>query len=406
MLHLPPSPTSTPTSTSAPLTLAAPGRRLLRPCLLLAAAGLLAGCAATRESAAYYWQSVRGHLQLMQAAQPIDDWVAREGTPEPLRERLRLAQQARQFAITTLGLPDNASYRRYADLGRRAAVFNVVAAGPYSLTLHTWCFPVTGCIGYRGYFSESDAQAESARLAADGLEVAVYGVPAYSTLGYTNWLGGDPLLNTFIAWPEGEFVRLLFHELAHQVVYAQGDTLFNESFATAVERLGVQRWLAERSTPKARADFAASEARRAEFRALTRQTRERLRSIYGQDGLPVQGQAQGQALEQMQTPQTLAAMKSQAMQQFRADYAVLRERWLAAQATPQQLAGLDRWVREANNASFAAQAAYDDLVPAFVALFERERRDWPRFYKAVRTLSEQPQPARHEALRSLGPAAP
>jgi predicted aminopeptidase len=330
----------------------------------------------------------------MQAAQPVDDWVARESTPAPLRERLRLAQEARQFAITTLGLPDNASYRRYADLGRRAAVFNVVAAGPYSLTLHTWCFPVTGCIGYRGYFSESDAQAESARLAADGLEVAVYGVPAYSTLGYTNWLGGDPLLSTFIAWPEGEFVRLLFHELAHQVVYAQGDTLFNESFATAVERLGVERWLAERSTPQARADFAASEARRADFRALTRTTRERLRGIYESNEPP--------AL----TGQALAAIKSEAMHQFRKDYAALRERWLAAQATPQQLAGLDRWVLEANNASFAAQAAYDDLVPAFTALFEREGRDWPRFYDAVRALSRQPQPARHEALRVLAPAAP
>ncbi|RYF23789.1 MAG: aminopeptidase [Comamonadaceae bacterium] len=370
-------------------------QRLLRPCLLLAAAWLLAGCAATRESAAYYWQSVRGHLQLMQAAQPIDDWVAREGTPAPLRERLRLAQEARQFAITTLGLPDNASYRRYADLGRRAAVFNVVAAGPYSLTLHTWCFPVTGCIGYRGYFSESDAQAEAARLAADGLEVAVYGVPAYSTLGYTNWLGGDPLLNTFIAWPEGEFVRLLFHELAHQVVYAQGDTLFNESFATAVERLGVDRWLAERSTPQARADFAASEARRADFRALTRTTRDRLRRIYDSSEPPAPAPAKP----------AMATTKSEAMEQFRADYAALRERWLAAQATPQQLAGLDRWVREANNASFAAQAAYDDLVPAFTALFEREGRDWPRFYEAVRALSRQPQPARHEALRLLAPAA-
>ncbi len=353
---------------------------------------LLGGCAATRDSAAYYWQSVRGHLQLMQAAQPIDDWIGRPDTAEPLRQRLRLAQEARRFASAELALPDNASYRRYADLGRRAAVFNVVAAGPYSLTLHTWCFPVTGCIGYRGYFAEADAQAEAARLAQQqGLEVAVYGVPAYSTLGYTNWLGGDPLLNTFIAWPEGEFVRLLFHELAHQVVYAQGDTLFNESFATAVERLGVERWLAEKSTPQARADFAASEARRAAFRALTRDTRERLRAIYEQNQAPGQSQ------------QALAAMKSEAMQQFRDRYAELRAQWLAAQATPQQLAGLDRWVREANNASFGAQAAYDDLVPAFTALYEREGRDFPRFYEAVRALSRLPQEARHAALQKLAP---
>lgn len=387
-----PLPACTHPPAAAPLRWPGLQRRLPRGALLLALAWLLAGCAATRDSAAYYWQSVRGHWQLMQAAQPIDDWVQRETTPAPLRKRLLLARQARQFATDQLGLPDNASYRRYADLGRRAAVFNVVAAPPHALTLHTWCFPVTGCIGYRGYFNESDAQAEAARLSADGLEVAVYGVPAYSTLGYTNWLGGDPLLNTFIAWPEGEFVRLLFHELAHQVVYAQGDTRFNESFATAVERLGVERWLTERSTPQARADFAASESRRAAFRALTRATRDKLGAIYDQKRAP--GHAE----------QALAAMKKEAMQQFRADYGALRAHWLADGATPQQLAGLDRWVRDANNASFAAQAAYDDLVPAFMALFEREGRDWSRFYDAVRALSRQPQDARLNALALLAAA--
>ena len=368
-------------------------RTALRPALFFACALLLTGCAGTGQSLAYYWQSVRGHLQMMGAAEPIGDWVDRPTTSAALRDRLRLAQQARSFAVSELGLPDNASYRRYADLGRRAAVWNVVAAGPYSLTLHTWCFPVTGCIGYRGYFDEADARAEAARLAADGLETSVYGVPAYSTLGYMNWAGGDPLLNTFIAWPEGDFVRLLFHELAHQVVYVQGDTRFNESFATAVERLGVERWLSERATPQARADFSASEARRSAFRALTRDARARLAEVYASK-VPValDGQAQ-------------AAMKNIAMQQFRDEYAALRTRWLAAGATAQQLSGLDQWVQTANNASFGAQAAYDDLVPAFTALFEREGRDWPRFYAAVRVLATQPQGERDAALRALQPAA-
>jgi len=355
---------------------------------------LLAGCAGTGQSLAYYWQSVRGHLQMMGAAEPIGDWMDRPGTSAALRERLELARQARSFASSELGLPDNASYRRYADLGRRAAVWNVVAAGPYSLTLHTWCFPVTGCIGYRGYFDEADARAEAARLSADGLETSVYGVPAYSTLGYLNWAGGDPLLNTFIAWPEGDFVRLLFHELAHQVVYVQGDTRFNESFATAVERLGVERWLSERSTPRARADFAASEARRAAFRMLTRDARARLAGVYAS---PADQAAAGTAL---------AAMKSAAMQQFRDDYAALRARWLADGATPAQLSGLDQWVASANNASFGAQAAYDDWVPAFTALFEREGGDWPRFYAAVRALAARPTADREAALRALQPALP
>ena len=357
----------------------------------------LAGCVSTTgptNALGYYWQSVRGHMQLMHAAEPIDRWIARTDIPPALRERLQLAQRARAFAIAELGLPDNASYRRYADLRRAAAVWNVVAAPPDALTLHTWCFPVTGCIGYRGYFNEADAQAEAQQLAAQGLEVEVYGVPAYSTLGYMNWAGGDPLLSTFIAWPEGDFVRLLFHELAHQVVYAEGDTLFNESFATAVERMGSAKWLATQASPHAREAFAISEARRRAFRTLTRGTRARLVEIYKQK----------EALALM--PQALTAMKTEAMNGFRAEYANLRAQWLRPHgatplATPAQVAGYDRWVAKANNASFAAQAAYDEWVPAFEELFEREGQDWHRFYDAVRQLSQQPPAQRHAALKAL-----
>ena len=359
--------------------------------LLLATALLLSGCAQSGGSVGYYWQSLRGHLALLQAAEPVQQWLDAPDTPEPLRTRLALAQKARAYAVTDLALPDNASYRRYAQLERRAAVWNVVAAGPYSLQLHRWCFPITGCIGYRGYFDEADARAEAAQLAATGLEVSVYGVPAYSTLGYSNWLGGDPLLSTFIAWPEGDFVRLLFHELAHQQVYASGDTAFNESYATAVERLGVASWLQRHSTPAARAQFAASEERRAQFRALTSATRQRLATIYESNTALAPDY------------QALSAIKLEAMQQFHADYARLRQGWLAAGAQGTQLAALDRWVREANNASFAAQGAYDDLVPAFMALFEREGRDWPRFHAAVRALAGLPQAERDAALRALAP---
>ena len=362
--------------------------RSARWLLVLALCVPLAGCG----TLGYYWQSARGHLALMQTARPVAEWIASPDTPPPLRARLQLAQEARAFAVSALALPDNASYHRYADIGRRAAVWNVVAAGPFSLQLHTWCFPITGCIGYRGYFDETDARAEAARLAASGLEVSVYGVPAYSTLGYLNWLGGDPLLSTFIAWPEGDFVRLLFHELAHQVAYANGDTQFNESYATAVERLGVQRWLDERSTPQARAQFEASEARRAQFRALTRDTRERLRELYESNMPPAPDQ------------QALAAIKNEVMTEFRSRYAALRAHWLASGLPAALLAGMDQWVREANNASFGAQAAYDDWVPAFTALFEREGRDWRRFHATVRTLAQAPQTERKAALQALLPS--
>ena len=366
----------------------APRPRLAAPILALLACLALAGCAHTEGALGYYWQSVQGHARLLQAARPLDEWIANESTPAPLRARLQLAQRARHFAVQELGLPDNASYRSYADLGRSAAVWNVVAAPPYALELHRWCFPFTGCIGYRGYFQEADAQAEGARLAAQGLEVDVYGVPAYSTLGYLDWVGGDPLLNTFIGWPEGEFVRLLFHELAHQVVYAQGDTLFNESFATAVERLGTERWLATQARPEVRQAFAASEERRQSFRALTRATRARLAEIYEQNKAPAHDS------------QALNAMKSGAMQDFRARYAVLRERWLAQGA---RVEGYDRWVAQANNASFAAQAAYDAWVPAFEALFAQQGQRWDAFYDAVRHLAALPQDERHARLQALLP---
>ena len=194
-------------------------------------------------SVGYLWQPAGGHLSLLHSARPVGDWVQDPQTEAALRERLQLSQRMRDFAIQELDLPDNGSYRRYADLHRGAAVWNVVAAPELSLTLQTWCFPVVGCVGYRGYFDEAAAQTAGDALRTEGLEVSVYPVPAYSTLGMSNWLGGDPLLNTFIRWPEGELARLIFHELSHQVVYAAGDTAFNESFATAVEQIGAQRWL-------------------------------------------------------------------------------------------------------------------------------------------------------------------
>jgi predicted aminopeptidase len=343
-------------------------------------AALGSGCTATGTGPGYYWQSVSGHLQLMHAARPVQTWLDDPATPPALQQKLRLAQRMRQFAVDELALPDNASYHRYADLGRRAVVTNVVAAPALSLKLHNWCFPVVGCVGYRGYFDEAAARAFAATL-PDTLDVVVYPVPAYSTLGWMNWAGGDPLLNTFIHYPEGELARMIFHELAHQVVYARNDTAFNESFATAVERLGGARWLAQHASEAARADYAAFDARRQAFRALTASVRERLETVYEDD-----------ALDDRQKH----ARKADVMARFRRDYEALKASWGG-------FAGYDPWVARANNASFAAQAAYHEWVPAFEALFEREERDFSRFYDAVRTLAKRDRTQRHDALRALAP---
>ncbi|TAG32997.1 MAG: aminopeptidase [Polaromonas sp.] len=337
----------------------------------------LAGCS----TAGYYWQSVSGHLSLMNAARPVGDWLADAQTPEPLKARLAMSQRIRSFAVAELKLPDNPSYQRYADLRRSAVVWNVVAAPELSLRLKTWCFPVVGCVGYRGYFNEQDARAEAAQLAAQGLEVSVYGVPAYSTLGWMNWAGGDPLLSTFIHYPEGELARLVFHELAHQVVYAAGDTMFNESFATAVERLGSQRWLAAHASDAARHHYQQFEQRRQAFKALALATRRELTDIYESKEAPA-----------LSVPARVA-MKNIAMQNFRDRYADLKASWGG-------FAGYDPWVARANNAAFGTQAAYDELVPGFEALFAREGGDWQRFYDAVKRLAELPQVQRHQALKA------
>jgi predicted aminopeptidase len=353
-----------------------------RPALAaFALAGLsLTGCA----NVGYYWQSATGHLRIMGAARPVDDWLSDKDASAPLKARLALSQRIRKFATSELKLPDNPSYSRYADLHRQAVVWNVVAAPRYSIELKKSCFPVTGCVGYRGYFDEHEARAEAARLAKDDLEVNVYPVPAYSTLGWMNWAGGDPLLNTFINYPEGELARTIFHELAHQVVYAKDDTMFNESFATAVERIGGDIWLRTQAGEQARAEYEQYNGRRLQFRALTQATRERLKEIYDKTS--------GEERD---------VLKERAFREFREGYAKMKAAW---PGDPARYRLYDRWVAEANNAAFGAQAAYDDLVPGFEALFVHEGRDFARFYDAAKKLVDLPKTQRHAKLKEMAGA--
>ncbi|MEK8053464.1 aminopeptidase [Ideonella sp. DXS22W] len=361
----------------------APRRRrrtatLVAGAVLAAAAALgSSGCS----SVGYYAQSIGGHVALLRQARPVDDWLADPATPPALRERLQLAQQIRAYAVSALALPDNASYRRYADLGRNAAVWNVVAAPELSLTLKTWCYPVMGCAGYRGYFDRAAAEQEAQALRREGWEAWVYGVPAYSTLGWTNWLGGDPLLNTFVRGSEAELARLVFHELAHQVAYAPGDTEFNESYATAVEQLGLARWQREARRPP---EDPAIAQRRADFRALTRRARAELRTLYA-SGRPEAEQRAAKAA-------ILAALRSAHEQLKQGGHPA----WAG-------FTGYDTWFAQANNATLALQASYDGLVPAFERLFEREGRDFARFHAAVQGLAALPRDERHATLRALVP---
>ena len=330
----------------------------------------------------YYGQSVGGHLSMLSSARPVSDWLADADTPAPLRERLALADRLRNFAVTDLHLPDNASYRRFADLKRPAAVWNVVAAPELSLTLKTWCFPVVGCVGYRGYFERPSAEALATQLRAEGLEVSVYGVPAYSTLGkLPGGFFSDPLLSTFIRYPEADLARLIFHELAHQVAFAEGDTSFNESFATAVERIGGRRWLAVHPNLDAAAETARSDARRDAFRALTLKTRSELDAVYR---------------DPASSDDDKRRAKAEIMARMRAEHAALK-------AGPWQgFTGYDGWFERANNASLGVLGAYDDLVPRFEALFVAQGSDFPRFYAEVKRLAGLPREERRAALMAVG----
>jgi predicted aminopeptidase len=321
----------------------------------------------------YYWQGIAGELDLLDRAQPIPAVV--ETTPDAtLKQKLQRTIGIREFASSDLGLPDNGSYRRYTSLDRNYVLWNVFATPPLSLTPQQWCFPIAGCVNYRGYFAEADARAEGVRLAASGVDVFVSGVPAYSTLGYFD----DPVLSTIIRYPDTEVARLIFHELAHQVAYAKGDTVFNESFAVTVEEEGVQRWLAKQDDPRLTEQFELAQRQRKSFLELVGRTRARLEAIYAS-----------------------AASGDEKREAKAAAFAAMRADYDAQKAARGGHAGYDAWIAQANNASIVAVGLYTEKVPQFKALLEAEGGDLPRFYVRVKALAAMPPAEREQALAAM-----
>jgi predicted aminopeptidase len=340
----------------------------------LAALLVLSGC----DTLSYYAQAVGGQLQIMHRAQPLADWISDPDTSPALRQRLELAARIREFASRDLALPDNGSYRSYADLGRPYAVWNVFAAPEFSVHPVESCFPIAGCVTYRGFFARDDAERYAAKERAAGLDVFSYGVPAYSTLGWFD----DPLLSTFIQYPEAELARLIFHELAHQVVYVKGDTTFNESFAVTVQDEGVRRWLESEDGSKELAAFRAAEARKDEFVALIDDARRRLAHLYAEPLAP-------------------AAMRAAK----RAEFERLAERYAALKARWGGYSGFDRLMREPNNALLASISAYSQLVPGFRRELAAVHGDLRAFYARVKALAQLPKAERDAALSRAETAA-
>jgi predicted aminopeptidase len=345
-------------------------------CTALIAGAALAGCA----DLPYYQQAMAGQWHLLQARQPVTELLDAADTPASLRQRLQTAQALRAFASTELALPDNGSYSDYADLGRPWVVKNVFAAPELSLEPRRWCFWLIGCLSYRGYFDAEAAQSLAEDLRAAGDDVYLADIPAYSTLGWFE----DPLLNTFIGWPTGRLAELLFHELAHQRLYIPDDSAFNEAFATTVGQLGAQRWLQQHGTARAQAEYATEVQRREQFLALTTATREQLAAVYAAS----------------YSDAAKRAAKQRILVELQARYAQLKQDWAG-------YAGYDRWfAQDLNNAKLASVTTYHQQVPAFRALFARERGDFAAFYCAAEALGQLPPPQRKAALRALSATAP
>jgi predicted aminopeptidase len=343
-----------------------PGEGSLRLCAIVAATMLLSGC--------YLLQASAGQLQVMSRSRPIGEVIADARTPASTRERLEFARDAREFAVRELALPDSRSYRKYADLGRPYAVWNVVATPEFSVEPRRWCFPIAGCVSYRGYFDESQARDAGLRLFLHGDDVAVEGVPTYSTLGHLP----DPLFNTMLGWREARLAGTIFHELAHERLYVPGDTEFNEAFASVVEDEGVRTWLESRGRGADLESWQQAQSRERDFASLVAAARARLAELYG-SGLPLEAM-------RIEKQREFGRLKF-AYERLRADWGGYR--------------GYDGWfARSLNNAYLASAANYQACVPGL----RRELQaagSLPEFYRRAEGLAKLGRAERH--ARACGP---
>ena len=331
--------------------------------MLLCAAGSLSGC--------YVLQAATGQLDVIARSEPIPKVISRPDTSAATRDRLGLAVQAREFAIRELGFPEGKSFRKYADLGRPFAVWNVVAAPEFSVDPRRWCFPIAGCVAYRGYFDESSALAMARRLTSRGDDVAVGGVATYSTLGHLS----DPLFNTMLGWRDSRLVGTIVHEMAHARLYVPGDSDFSEAFASVVEAEGVRRWLTARGEAGELAAYESSQRRETEFAQLLRDARTRLSRLYESDAAETQ----------------LRIDKQREFGRLKYEYQLLKARWGG-------YAGYDSWfARVLNNAHLAAVATYHDCVPGLRRELEAAG-SLAAFYERAEALAQLVPDARRAAV--------
>jgi len=326
----------------------------------------------------YYLSAATGHLQIISKRRSIEDLLHEQSTPPDLQARLKQVSEIRDYASRQLLLPENGSYRSFVQLDRPYVVWNVVATPEFSLTPQQWCFPIAGCVSYRGYFDLEKANEFAQSLDRQHFDTAVVGSPAYSTL---QWFD-DPVLSTFSNWPLPSIANLIFHELAHQKLYLPGDSMFNESFATTVGQIGIDLWLQEQHDPQMTERYRRQQERQRQFNELLLETRAELEKLY----------ASHQPETEMRiTKQTIFA-------NLRQSYAQLRESW-------QGFSGYDAWFSQVNNARFASINTYHRWVPAFNLVFAQEKHDLQSFYRRCQVIADLPNQQRQQLLESLDKTA-
>ncbi|MGI9335256.1 MAG: aminopeptidase, partial [Gammaproteobacteria bacterium] len=348
---------------------------LMGAALALLASVVMPGCA----SIGYYSQAVQGHLRIMAAREPIDELLAEPQTPSRLKNKLRLAADLRAFAVRELALPDDGSYSAYVDTGRPYVTWTVVATPALSLAPRQWCFPVAGCVSYRGYFAEPDARDYAQALEREGMDVHVSGVRAYSTLGWFD----DPVLNTMLARKAYDLAGVLFHELAHRKIYAPGDSTFNESYAVAVERAGVRAWIASGGDAAMAAQYEAVLERRAQFLNIVLAARSQLEQVYAAERPHAWKHARKQAI----------------FEDLKAAHSRLSERWGGHSPYRSWFEG------PPNNAKLALVATYHRWVPAFEAMLAELDGDLRALHAQVERLARMTPEVRERHLEAAAAKA-
>ena len=326
------------------------------------------------QSVRYYSQAVEGQCRILLKRKPISEIVEDSECPENLRAKLKSVLEIREFARTDLQLPVDNHYLTYVDLERPFVLWNVFAAPEFSLEPKTWCYPVAGCSAYRGYFSENDARRYADSMEKQGYDVYVGGVTAYSTLGWFD----DPLLSTFLRYPMDRTAALMFHELAHQMLYVPGDTEFNENFATAVEQESLRRWQQAHGSMQLYHEYVRRFQLRQQFVALVMHCRQRLEKLYGSDRAQSEKRV-GKA----------------------AVFLELREEFNLLKSRQNEFSVYDTWINQPlNNAKIGSMAAYNDFLPAFQRILSQNGGNLDRFYEACRQISQRNKEERHRILNS------